>query len=57
MVSGFSLLGALSENNDAPAEASRPFDLTRDGFVLGEGAGMLVLESEEHARGRGRRRT
>lgn len=53
MVSGFSLLGALSENNDAPAEASRPFDLTRDGFVLGEGAGMLVLESEEHARGRG----
>ncbi|MCO4769322.1 MAG: beta-ketoacyl-[acyl-carrier-protein] synthase family protein [Deltaproteobacteria bacterium] len=53
MVSGFSLLGALSENNEAPAEASRPFDLTRDGFVLGEGAGMLVLESEAHARARG----
>jgi len=53
MVSGFSLLGALSEHNSSPAEASRPFDLTRDGFVLGEGAGMLVLESEEHARGRG----
>jgi len=53
MVSGFSLLGALSENNEEPAAASRPFDLTRDGFVLGEGAGMLVLESESHARARG----
>ncbi len=53
MVSGFSLLGALSQHNEAPAEASRPFDLTRDGFVLGEGAAMLVLESESHARARG----
>jgi len=55
MVSGFSLLGALSENNESPAEASRPFDLTRDGFVLGEGAGMLVLETRERALARGAR--
>ncbi len=48
-VSGFNLLTALSTRNDAPAKASRPFDLTRDGFVLGEGAGMLVLEELEHA--------
>jgi 3-oxoacyl-[acyl-carrier-protein] synthase II len=53
MVSGFSLLGALSTRNDDPTAASRPFDINRDGFVLSEGAGVLVLETEEHARARG----
>lgn len=52
MVTGFALIGALSERNDEPAVASRPFDQQRDGFVLAEGAGFLVLESEEHARQR-----
>lgn len=52
-VTGFNLLTALSQRNDAPQKASRPFDLTRDGFVLGEGSGMLVLEEYERARGRG----
>ncbi len=51
-LTGFNLLTALSTNNAAPAKASRPFDLHRDGFVLGEGAGMLVLEELEHARRR-----
>jgi 3-oxoacyl-[acyl-carrier-protein] synthase II len=52
-VTGFNLLTALSTHNEEPARASRPFDLRRDGFVLGEGAGMLVLEELEHARRRG----
>ncbi len=54
-VTGFNLLTALSTHNDAPTKASRPFDLNRDGFVLGEGAGMLVLEELEHARRAARR--
>ncbi|HVV99971.1 MAG TPA: beta-ketoacyl-ACP synthase II [Planctomycetaceae bacterium] len=52
-VTGFNLLTALSTHNDEPAKASRPFDKNRDGFVLGEGAGMLVLEELEHAKARG----
>jgi 3-oxoacyl-[acyl-carrier-protein] synthase II len=51
-VTGFALLGALSKHNDAPEKASRPFDLMRDGFILGEGSGVLVLEEFEHARKR-----
>jgi 3-oxoacyl-[acyl-carrier-protein] synthase II len=51
-VTGFNLLTALSTFNEAPTKASRPFDLRRDGFVLGEGAGMLVLEELEHAKRR-----
>lgn len=52
-VTGFNLLTALSTRNDAPTKASRPFDRQRDGFVIGEGGGMVVLESLEHARRRG----
>lgn len=52
-VTGFNLLTALSENNDNPTGASRPFDRLRDGFVLGEGAAMVVLEDLDHAKKRG----
>jgi len=52
-VTGFNRLTALSTRNDSCITASRPFDRTRDGFVLGEGAGMLILEEYEHARRRG----
>lgn len=52
-VGGFNAMKALSERNDDPKTASRPFDLDRDGFVMGEGAGALILESYEHAMARG----
>ena len=52
-IGGFSSMKALSQRNDDPATASRPFDLNRDGFVLGEGAGALILEEYEHAKARG----
>jgi len=52
-IGGFNAMKALSERNDDPLTASRPFDLNRDGFVLGEGAGAIVLEEYEHAKRRG----
>jgi 3-oxoacyl-[acyl-carrier-protein] synthase II len=52
-VAGFNAMGALSRRNDAPERASRPFDKDRDGFVLAEGAAVLLLEELEHARARG----
>jgi 3-oxoacyl-[acyl-carrier-protein] synthase II len=54
-VAGFNAMKALSERNDDPATASRPFDLDRDGFVLGEGGAALILESLDHALARGAR--
>ena len=53
MVGGFDSMKALSRRNDDPAGASRPFDTGRDGFVIGEGAGVVILESLEHAQARG----
>jgi 3-oxoacyl-[acyl-carrier-protein] synthase II len=52
-IGGFANMKALSERNDDPATASRPFDSTRDGFVMGEGAGIVILEELEHAKARG----
>jgi len=52
-IGGFNAMKALSERNDAPETASRPYDKDRDGFVLGEGAGALILEEYEHAKRRG----
>ena len=54
-MAGFANMQALSTRNDDPARASRPFDVTRDGFVLGEGSGVVILEEMEHARARGAR--
>jgi 3-oxoacyl-[acyl-carrier-protein] synthase II len=54
-VTGFNLLTALSTSGENPQKASRPFDLNRNGFVLGEGSGMVILEELEHARARGAR--
>ena len=52
-IGGFAAMKALSHRNDDPEHASRPWDKDRDGFVLGDGAGVLVLEEYEHAKARG----
>ncbi|MCX2179666.1 beta-ketoacyl-ACP synthase II [Streptomyces sp. SKN60] len=52
-IAAFANMMAMSKNNDEPEKASRPYDKARDGFILGEGAGVIVLESEEHAKARG----
>ncbi len=52
-IAGFNSMGAISTHNEEPAKACRPFDATRDGMVMGEGAAVLVMESEAHARARG----
>ena len=54
-LASFDAMQALSRRNDDPQGASRPYDVTRDGFVMGEGSGIMVLESEEHAKARGAR--
>ncbi|MFT2816447.1 beta-ketoacyl-[acyl-carrier-protein] synthase family protein [Leifsonia sp. A12D58] len=54
-IASFAAMQALSKRNDDPATASRPYDISRDGFVLGEGAAALVIETEEHAKARGAR--
>lgn len=54
-IGAFAAMQALSKRNDDPQRASRPYDIDRDGFVIGEGAGALVIESEEHAKARGAR--
>lgn len=55
IMGGFDLTGALSQRNDEPQRACRPFDADRDGFVVGEGSAILIMESEEHAKARGAR--
>ena len=54
-MAAFNSMQALSRRNDEPERACRPFDMDRDGFVMGEGAGAVILESEEHAKARGAR--
>ncbi|MEZ4863789.1 MAG: beta-ketoacyl-ACP synthase II [Caldilineaceae bacterium] len=55
IMAGFDMTGALSQRNDEPQRACRPFDSDRDGFVVGEGSAILILETEEHAKARGAR--
>lgn len=55
MVAGFDAMGVLSQHNDTPEQAAKPFDEKRDGFVIGEGCGILIMETLEHAKARGAR--